>query len=149
MSRVRAAADWVESLGGLPLTVMVVPADVQDRDLARDLLWRLRLTHPEITLVYADSAYSGELVAWAKRFLNLTITVVARPPGATGFVVLPRRWVVERSLSWLLRARRNVRDYERLPQHSEAALTWTAITLMTRRLTRTAHRHRNRVATAA
>lgn len=126
----------VVDLGGLPLMVMVVPADVQDRDLARDLLWRLRLTHPQVTLVYADAAYGGALVGWAKRFLNLTITVVTRPPGATGFVALPRRWVVERTLSWLLRARRNVRDYERLPRHSEAALTWTAITLLTRRLSR-------------
>lgn len=65
----------------------------------------------------------------------MTINVVTRPPGATGFVLLPRRWVVERTLAWLLRARRNVRDYERLPRHSEAALVWTAITLLTRRLT--------------
>ncbi len=51
-------------------------------------------------------------------------------------MVVPRRWVVERSLSWLTRARRHVRDYERLPQHSEANLTWAAVTLMTRRLIR-------------
>ena len=116
--------------------VMVVPANMTDRDIARELLFRLRLVCPHVVQVYADSAYSGELVAWAKKFLGMTISVVSRPPGATGFVLLPRRWVVERTLSWLLRARRNVRDYERLPQHSEAALTWSAITLMTRRLTR-------------
>jgi transposase len=126
----------VVDLGGLPLMMMVVPASMTDRDTARELLFRLRLTCPEVVQVYADSAYSGELVAWAKKFLGMTISVVSRPAGATGFVLLPRRWVVERTLSWLLRARRNVRDYERLPQHSEAALTWSAITLMTRRLTR-------------
>ncbi|WP_435866399.1 hypothetical protein [Streptosporangium sandarakinum] len=61
---------------------------------------------------------------------------MTKRPGQTGFKVLARRWIVERSLSWLMNARRNVIDYERLPQHSEAHLTWAAITLMTRRLTR-------------
>jgi transposase len=97
-----------------------------DRDIASDLLFRLRLVCPHVVQVYADSAHSGELVGWDKRFLGMTINVVSRPPGATGFVLLPRRWVVERTLSWLLRARCNVLDYERLPQHSEAALTWSA-----------------------
>ncbi|TQE34485.1 hypothetical protein Sipo8835_15400 [Streptomyces ipomoeae] len=60
----------------------------------------------------------------------------ARPEGAKGFVLLPRRWVVERSLAWWLHARRNARDYETRPEHSEAMLTLAAITLMTRRLTR-------------
>lgn len=61
---------------------------------------------------------------------------VSRPKGAKGFVVLPRRWRVERTIGWTMRARRNARNYERLPQHSEAHLTWSLITLMTRRLTR-------------
>jgi transposase len=81
-------------------------------------------------------AYAGVLVDWAKKNLDLTINVVHRPPGQPGFIVLPRRWVVERSIAWIMRARRNVRDYERLPAHSEAHVTWSAITLMTRRLTR-------------
>lgn len=55
---------------------------------------------------------------------------------ASGFVVLPRRWVVERSLAWMMHARRHTRDYERLIQHSETLITWAAITLMTRRLAR-------------
>jgi transposase len=59
------------------------------------------------------------------------VKTVSRPKNAVGFVLLPRRWVVERSLH----ARRHARDYERLPQHSEALITWAAITLMTRRLT--------------
>ncbi len=121
---------------GLPLFVLVTRADLQDRDAAKEVLFRLRLMHPEITIVWADSAYAGQLVDWAKKHLDLTLKTVSRPKGAKGFVVVPRRWVVERSLSWLTRARRNVRDYERLPQHSEAHLTWAAVTLMTRRLTR-------------
>ncbi|MFB7508500.1 IS5 family transposase [Streptomyces broussonetiae] len=121
---------------GLQLFVMVTPADMHDSQAAREVLFRLRLMHPEITIVWADLAYAGTLVDWAKSFLHLTIKTVSRPKDAKGFVVLPRRWVVERSLAWLLHARRNARDYETLPQHSEAMLTLAAITLMTRRLTR-------------
>ncbi|MFJ6699833.1 IS5 family transposase [Streptomyces sp. NPDC091272] len=126
----------VVDLKGLVLFVMVTPADMHDSVAAREVLFRLRLMHPEITIVWADSAYAGKLVDWAKTFLRLTIKTVSRPKGAKGFVILPRRWVVERSLAWLLHARRNVRDYETLPEHSEAMLTLAAITLMTRRLTR-------------
>lgn len=121
---------------GLPLLVMVTPADLTDRDAAKEVLFRLRLMHPEITIVWADSAYAGELVKWAKKYLNLTIKTVRRPPDTSGFVVLPRRWVVERSFAWIMHARRHARDYERLPQHSEALITWAAITVMTRRLAR-------------
>lgn len=64
-------------LGGLPLLLMVTPADWQDRHIARELLFRLRLVFPAVTIVWADSAYSGDLVAWAKTFLNLTIKVIS------------------------------------------------------------------------
>lgn len=93
-----------------------------------------------ITIVWADGAYAGKLVAWAKRHLNLTIKTVSRAKDTSGFIVLPRRWVVERSLAWMMNARRHARDYERLIQHSETLITWAAITLMTRRLTRGAGR---------
>jgi transposase len=103
---------------GLVLLVLVTPADVTDRDAAREVLFRLHLMHPEIAIVWADSAYAGALVDWAKERLDIKIKTVRRPPDAKGFVVLPRRWVVERSLSWIMRARRHCRDHERLPQVS-------------------------------
>jgi transposase len=90
----------------------------------------------QITIVWADRAYAGKLVTWAKQHLNLTIKTVSRPKDTSGFVVLPRRWVVERTLAWMMHARRHARDYERLVQHSETLITWAAITLMSRRLTR-------------
>lgn len=121
---------------GLPLLVMVTPADLSDRDAAKEVLFRLRLMHPEITIVWADSAYAGKLVTWGKQHLGLTIKTVSRPKDSSGFVVLPRRWVVERTLAWMMHARRHARDYERLVQHSETLITWAAITLMTRRLAR-------------
>jgi hypothetical protein len=58
---------------GFPVMITVTPADMQDRDAARELLWRLRLTHPQITQVWADSAYAGQLVTWAKDFLRITL----------------------------------------------------------------------------
>lgn len=62
-----------------------------------ELLFRLALLHPEIAIVWADSAYArNDLVAWAKKYLDITIKTVRRPPDAKGFVVLPRRWAVER-----------------------------------------------------
>lgn len=72
------------------------PADMTDREAAKEVLFRLRLMHPEVTIVWADSAYAGPLVTWAKKYLNLTVKTVSRPRNAVGFVVLPRRWVVER-----------------------------------------------------
>lgn len=122
---------------GLPLMVMVTPADLHDSAAAKEVLFRLRLTHPEITLAWADSAYAGKLVTWAKKHLNLTIKTVSRPKNTSGWVLLPRRWVVERSLAWMMNARRHARDYERLVQHSETLITWAAIAVMTKRLTRT------------
>ena len=117
---------------------MVTPADLHDSQAAQEVLHRLRLMHPEITIVWADRASAGKLVTWAKKDLNLTIKTVARPTDTTGFALLPRRWVVERSLAWMMNARRHARDYERLIQHSETLITWASITGMTRRLSRAA-----------
>lgn len=124
---------------GLPVMITVTPADTTDRNAAREL-WRLRVMQPQITQVWADSAYVGQLINWSDDFLHMTLKTVSRPCGAKGFVVLPRRWKVERTLGRIMKARRNVRDYERLPQHSEAHLTWALITLMTRRITRSGPR---------
>ncbi|RFC75189.1 hypothetical protein DXZ75_19540 [Streptomyces sp. AcE210] len=82
--------------------------------------------------VWADSAHAGQLVHWAGDRLWLTLRTVSRPRGARGFVILPRRWKVERTIVWLMKARRNARNYERLPQRSEAHLNWSLITFMAR-----------------
>lgn len=83
---------------GLILAIVVTPASVQDRDGARPLLWLLRHDHRRIRLAWVDSAYAGKLVTWAKDTLHLVVEVVKKQPGQTTFVVLPRRWVVERTL---------------------------------------------------
>jgi transposase len=121
---------------GLLLAVTVTAAGMQDRDTAHRLLALLREHFSTITLVWADGGYAGRLVTWAKTVLHLTITIVKRTDDTKGFVVLPRRWVVERTFGWLTRHRRLVRDYERRPEHHEAMVWWATVTIMTRRLTR-------------
>ncbi|WP_264086287.1 IS5 family transposase [Streptomyces marincola] len=122
---------------GLPEMITVTPAE-HDRPGSRPRTPLAPSPHspPQLTQVWADSAYVGQLVTWAGERRCLALRTVSRPRGTKGFVVLPRRWRVERTIGWLMNARGNVRDYERLPQHSEAHLTWALITLMTRRLTR-------------
>ena len=122
---------------GLLLVVVVTAASTQDRDAARPLLWRLRASHRRIRLVWADAGYAGNLVVWAAT-LGLRVEIVRRRL-AHAFQVLPRRWVVERTFAWISRHRRTVRDYERLPDHHRAMVTWAMTTVMTRRLAR---RHR-------
>lgn len=121
---------------GLLLAVTVTAASMQDRDGAHRLLALLRERFSTISLVWADGGYAGRLVTWAKDVVHLRITIVKRTDKVAGFVVLPRRWVVERTFGWLVRHRRLVRDYERRPEHHEAMVWWATVTIMTRRLTR-------------
>lgn len=121
---------------GLLLAILVTAASVQDRTAGRPLLWALRATFPTIALVWADSGYAGKLVDWAGTCLALTVQIVAKLAGQTTFVVLPRRWCVERTFSWINRCRRTVRDYERRPDHHAAMVQWAMIIVMTRRLAR-------------
>jgi transposase len=120
---------------GLLMTVKVTPADITDRDAARAMLPELRKKQPGTDPdVGRQRLHRPDRLA--RNDLDLTFKVVKKPPNQVGFKVLHRRWIVERSLSWLMRARRNARDYERLPEHSEAHINWANITLMTRRITR-------------
>jgi transposase len=121
---------------GLLLTVLVTAASVQDRDAAKPLLWNLKKAFPSVRLAWADGGYAGKLVTWAKTALKLTLQIVRRPDDLHTFKVLPRRWVVERTLAWITRHRRTVRDYERLPAHHETYVYWAMIIVMTRRLAR-------------
>ncbi|MGN5380915.1 transposase [Streptomyces lasalocidi] len=82
---------------GLLLTVLVTAASVKDNDADRDLLEQLRAEHHRIALVWADGGYTGWLVVFAHAVLALALTIVKRSDDVTGFVVLARRWVVERS----------------------------------------------------
>ena len=119
---------------GLLLVVMVTAASVQDRDGGRGILKRLHQALDSVGHIFADGGYQGQLIATAKRAWEIVIEIVKKPAGQIGFAVLPRRWVVERTFSWLLRWRRLVRDYERLTETHEAFVKWAMIGLMLNRL---------------
>lgn len=119
---------------GLLLAVVVHPADIQDRDGAKLVLQRLLGRFPRLKLIWADGAYAGKLVGWAKRKGGWLLELVRRPPQQHTFQVLPRRWVVERTLAWLGRNRRLSKDYEFLPESEEAWVYIGMVRLMLRRL---------------
>jgi len=110
-------------------------AQVQDRQAGPALIFAVRAFCHHVSMAWADSGYSGALVDYAAR-LGVTVQIVAKLAGQIGFHVLPRRWVVERTLSWISRCRRTVRDYERLPEHHAAIVQWSMIIIMSRRLAR-------------
>lgn len=89
---------------------------------------------PSIVKVWADGSYAGKLVDFARQRLQLDLEIVKKPKNQHTFEMLPRRWVVERTLSWLVRCRRLGHDHERLPAHAEAMVKWAMIGLMARRL---------------
>jgi transposase len=121
--------------GGLLLMVLVTGAGMQDRDGGRLLLWALATCFRRVRMIWVDGAYRGGLLTYGTA-LGLVVEVVAKLAGQIGFPVLPRRWVVERTFSWISRCRRTVRDYERRPEHHAAMVQWAMVIIMTRRLAR-------------
>jgi len=119
---------------GLLLIVMVTAASIQDRDGGRGILKALHGALGSVRHVFADGGYQGRLVAIATSAWGIVVEVVRKPPDQRGFAVLPRRWVVERTFSWLMRFRRLARDYERLPATHEAIVKWAMVGLMLNRL---------------
>jgi transposase len=102
------------------LAVLVLPADVSDRDGAVLLLQLYAARYPQLVRIGGDSHYGGDLGVELQATWGIVMAVVSKPEGQVGFVVLPRRWVVERSRGWLTHCRRLARDYEREPAYSEA-----------------------------
>ena len=104
----------VDTLGYL-LTAVVTPADEQDRAQVQELAETVQeVTGDHVDLAYVDQGYTGEEPAAAAAAEGIRLEVVKLPDAKHGFVLLPRRWVVERSIGWLARFRRLARDYERL-----------------------------------
>jgi len=118
---------------GLLLAVVVHAANVQDRDGAKLVLQKLTDRFPRLQLIWADGGYAGQLIAWVHELGGWLLEIVKRPDESK-FVVLPRRWVVERTFAWLGRHRRLSKDYEALPESSEAFILIATIYLMLHRL---------------
>lgn len=121
---------------GLLLAVLVTAASVQDRDGAALLLAQLGGACKKLRLIWVDGGYRGQLLAWVADHCRFQLQVVLRSDDVKGFVVLPRRWVVERTFAWLNHHRRLNKDYERLASTSETFIYIAMIRLMVRRLAR-------------
>ena len=121
---------------GLLLAVAVHPANIQDRDGAKLVLSQLLGRFPRLERIWADGAYGSKLVQWAQEVGGWSLELVRRPRQLNTFQVLPRRWVVERTFGWLNLQRRLSKDYEALPETTEAWVYIAMTGLMLRRLAR-------------
>jgi len=119
---------------GLLMAIAVTAASVSEPAGARLLFARLGGAWKKLRLIWVDGGYRGHLVAWVTQHRRFLLRVTLRPEGCTGFVLLPRRWVVERTWTWLNQSRRLSKDYERLPKSSEAMMYLSMTRLMSRRL---------------
>ena len=121
------------------LEVRVHAADVQDRDGAKAVLIPLRAEHWRLKKIWADASYRGELSDWVHSLRHgrghrrIELEIVAKAPGEA-FVVLPKRWIVERTFGWLGRSRRLSKDYEALCETAETWILVAMINLMAKRL---------------
>lgn len=124
----------VDTLGML-LSVVVHRADIQDNDGACMTLLKCHDKLPGLKVIFGDSAYKRSgLPEFIKSTLGWILQPVLRPVGISGFIVLPKRWIVERTLAWISRARRNAKDYEGTVESSEAMVHITMTHLMLKRL---------------
>ena len=122
---------------GLPLRVVIHSAGLQDRDGAALVLDKIRNSFPWLELVWADSGYNAlQVDAAVAKVPSLRIEIVKRSDDMKGFVLLPRRWVVERTFSWFGRNRRLAKDFENLAETLLAFVTLACIQIAIRRLAR-------------
>ena len=128
----------VDTCGHL-MRVKVHAADITEAEGAKLLFEGLKTVFPGLAMLWADGGYGppeGEFVAWVKKNLEWTVEIVQKLVGQVGFVVLPRRWVVERTLAWLCRCRRLSKDYEHHTWCSESHVYISSIGLLLKRLTK-------------
>ena len=119
---------------GMIVAVAVLSGQIQDRDGARVVVGQVAQENKGVTHIWADSAYRGKLLHWAKRRHNISLEIVSKKPGQVGFEVQPKRWIVERTFGWLNRYRRLSKDYERNTDSSVAHIHVAMARVMLRRL---------------
>ena len=118
------------------LRVWVHEADLADGKAAAAWLSLVCAAFPTLRLIWADGAYSGGWAEVLQHLYGVTLQVVSKLAGQVGFILVPRRWVVERTFAWLGRNRRLAKDYEELPECSETWIYLASIPLLLTRLTR-------------
>ena len=123
---------------GLVLRVLVTAANVGEREGGKQVLKRVKQSHKQVsrlTTIWVDGGFDGEpFMQWVMDVFRWIVQVVLRPEQTKGFVLLKKRWVVERTFGWLMGCRRLVRDYELLPETSETFIYLAMIRIMVRRL---------------
>ena len=119
---------------GLLLDVVVHPADIQDRDGAKLILEKVLHEFPSLQLIWADGGYRGSLIEWVEDNFDTVLEIVKRNDDIKGFKLLPKRWIVERTLGWIGRNRRLSKDYERFSNTEESWIYLGMISLMLNRL---------------
>jgi putative transposase len=120
---------------GLLIAVVVTGANVQDYHGAKPVLGSVKDRCPGLKVVWADGIYEKQwLIEWVRTECGWELTITKRSDQAKGFEVVPKRWVVERTFGWLGRYRRLSKDYEELPETSEAMIQMAMIHIMVRRL---------------
>jgi len=119
---------------GLILAIKITIASVQDRDAAKYLLKQLDGSAKKLRLIWVDGGYRGKLLDWVEARFKFKLRPILRDKEQKGFVILPRRWVVERTFAWLGHSRRLSKDYEGLASSSEAMIYIAMIRIMLRRL---------------
>jgi len=119
---------------GVLMAVVVTTACVQDRDGLKKLLRSFGVHRKKLRKIWVDGGYRGQIIEWVKRKFRYCLEVVLRSDDVRGFVVLPKRWVVERTFAWLNNHRRLSKDYERFTKTSEAMIQIAMTRLMLRRL---------------
>ena len=120
---------------GLVIRVLVHTADIQDSEGAEWLLGDHRVAFMMVTKIWADQGYKSWIVEEARNLYGIDLEIVQKPADQQGFVVHPRRWVVERTFAWLCRNRRLSKDYEHYIEYSESMIYIASIHLMLKRLT--------------
>lgn len=123
----------VDSMG-LLLDVVVHSADIQDRDGAKLILEKVLNEFPSLELIWADGGYRGSLIEWMKDNFGTVLEIIKRNDNVKGFKLLPKRWIVERTLGWMGRNRRLSKDYERFSATEESWIYLGMISLMLNRL---------------
>lgn len=124
---------------GLLLGIEVIPANIQDRDCAADLIRKTRGLFPWIAKVFADGGYAGPKLREALKDQPVDIEIVKRTDKNGGFKLIRKRWVVERTLSWLRRNRRLMAHYEAVAIIAEGFAKLAMISVMLKRLTEPKH----------
>jgi putative transposase len=122
---------------GLVLAVVITTANVQDYEGAKLLFDKVGWTFRRLKTIYADSIYvCNGLVTWLYCRWLRHLEIVKRPAGSKGFVIVKKRWIVERTFAWLSRCRRLSKDYERSP---EVSATWIHVSMIQHMLRRLRH----------